>query len=79
MQNQIEILSEDGKYVVRIAENGKTVDYEFTQRDHARSWASGQSMRLFHSADFATENLLQAYGHLSVLRSQSGARSSDPS
>lgn len=64
MPNKIEIVSRGGKYVVRIVENGEAIEKEFKQVDHARSWASGQSLRLFHTADAATENLLQAYDRL---------------
>jgi len=64
MPNKIDIVSRHEKFVVRIIENGETFEKEFTQVEHARSWASGQSLRLFHTADAATENLLQAYGHL---------------
>ena len=61
MPNKIEIVSTEGKHVVRIMENGEIIEKDFTKLAYARSWASGQSMRLFHTADLKTESLLQAY------------------
>jgi hypothetical protein len=61
MPNEIEIVSTEGKHVGRIVENGEIIEKDFTKLAYARSWASGQSMRLFHTADLKTENLLQAY------------------
>jgi hypothetical protein len=61
MLNSIEILPIDGKFVVRIYEDGEKTETEFSYEDHARSWASGQNLRLVNTVDLASHDLAQAY------------------
>ncbi len=73
MRNSIAIVRIEGMFVVRITEHGKTTENEFSREDHARSWASGQSLRLANTLDLITDDLAQAYGHVtSVTSSVSG-------
>lgn len=61
MGNSIEIVPVKGRYVVRIMEDGATTENVFGEEAHARSWASGQNLRLANTLDLATDDLAKAY------------------
>jgi hypothetical protein len=74
MRNSIAVELVEGMFVVRITEDGKTTEKEFSREDHARSWASGQSLRLANTLDLVTDDLAQAYGHMTSITSSVSSR-----
>ena len=44
--NAVHVIAENGKFTVRIVEDGKATDVDFLVEVHALAWAVGQSIRL---------------------------------
>ncbi|MBW6426090.1 hypothetical protein KX729_32515 [Rhizobium sp. XQZ8] len=45
-RNSVEIIVRDGRWIVRVIERGETYEEDFGIEEGARSWASGQIIRL---------------------------------